>query len=240
MIPKQTLDISTLLNLLTQHQQAFDTLSHRLIEENKHTNLTRITEPTQIRIRHFLDSLAVLPVLDQLAANKSSLRIADVGSGAGFPVLPLAIVRPEWKFTSIEATGKKVNFQKKIVTELGLKNVTVISARAEELAHTKQFREKFDASLARAVADLGILTEVSLPLVKIGSLMLAYKGPDVEKEIAEAQKMIGILGGQTDTVWGYSLPGTEGQFNLISIAKIAATPMDYPRSYAIISKKAAN
>jgi 16S rRNA (guanine527-N7)-methyltransferase len=226
-----------LFNLLTQHQQAFEALSSLLIEENEHINLTRITEPNQIRIRHFLDSLAVLPVLDQLAGNKSSLRIADVGSGAGFPVLPLAIVRPGWKFTSIEATGKKVNFQKKVVAELGLKNVIVIGARAEELAHTKQFREKFDASLARAVADLGILTEVSLPLVKIGGLMLAYKGPDVEKEIAEAQKMIGILGGQTDTVWRYALPETTAGFCLIPIVKIACTPEEYPRSYSIISKK---
>jgi 16S rRNA (guanine527-N7)-methyltransferase len=234
------IDITALPDLLTQHQQAFDTLSHLLIEENKHTNLTRITEPNQIRIRHFLDSLAVLPVLDKLAGNKSSLRIADVGSGAGFPVLPLAIVRPEWKFTSIEATGKKVNFQKKVVSELGLKNVTVINVRAEELAHTKQFREKFDASLARAVADLGILAEVSLPLVKVGGLMLAFKGPDIEQELAGAEKMIGILGGQTDAVWSYSLPDTEGQFSLISLAKTDTTPIQYPRSYSVISKKSAD
>lgn len=239
MTPKQ-IDLSALSDLLTQHQQAFDALSQLLIEENKHTNLTRIIEPNQIRIRHFLDSLAVLPVLDQLAGNKSSLRIADVGSGAGFPVLPLAIVRPEWKFTSIEATGKKVAFQKKIIAELGLKNVIVVGARAEELAHTKQFREKFDASLARAVADLGILAEVSLPLVKTGGLMLAFKGPDVEKEIAGAEKMIGILGGQTDTVWSYALPETTAGFCLISIVKIACTPEEYPRSYSIISKKSAN
>jgi 16S rRNA (guanine527-N7)-methyltransferase len=239
MTPKQ-IDISALPDLLTQHQQAFDLLAHLLIEENKHTNLTRIIEPGQIRVRHFLDSLAVLPVLDQLTASKSFLKIADVGSGAGFPVLPLAIVRPEWKFTSIEATGKKVTFQKKVLAELGLNNVTVIAVRAEELAHTKQFREKFDAALARAVADLRILAEVSLPLVKTGGQMLAFKGMDSEKEMAGAQKMIEILGGQTDTVWSYSLPDMDGQFNLISIAKTAPTPMDYPRSYAIISKKSAD
>jgi 16S rRNA (guanine527-N7)-methyltransferase len=240
MTPKQTLDISTLDALLTQHQQAFDTLSNLLIEENKHTNLTRIIEPDQIRVRHFLDSLAVLPILDNLAGNQSSLKIADVGSGAGFPVLPLAIVRPEWKLTSIEATGKKVNFQKKVVSELGLKNVTVICGRAEDLAHEKPYREQFDASLARAVADLSILAELSLPLVKIGGLMLAYKGPDTEKEIAGAQKTIQILGGQTDTVWSYSLPDTEGQFRLISLAKTDTTPIQYPRSYSVISKKSAD
>jgi 16S rRNA (guanine527-N7)-methyltransferase len=237
MIPKQTLDISALPGLLTQHQQAFDTLAHLLIEENKHTNLTRIIEPDQIRTRHFLDSLAVLPILDKLAENKSSLTVADIGSGAGFPVLPLAIVRPEWKFTSIEATGKKINFQNKVVTELRLKNISVLYGRAEELAHEKLFREQFDATLARAVADLRILAEVSLPFVKTGGLVLAFKGPDVEKEIDGAEKMIGILGGQTHTDCRYTLPDTEGQFSLISIAKITSAPKEYPRSYSIISKK---
>jgi 16S rRNA (guanine527-N7)-methyltransferase len=239
MTPK-LIDISALLDLLTQHQQAFDTLSHRLIEENKHTNLTRIIKPEQIHIRHFLDSLAVLPILDKIADGKSTLTVADIGSGAGFPVLPLAIVRPNWKFTSIEATGKKVTFQKKIIAELGLKNVIVIGARAEELAHTKQFREKFDASLARAVADLGILAEVSLPLLKTGGLMLAYKGPDAEKELTGAQKIITALGGKTDTAWRYALPETAAGFCLISIVKIACTPVEYPRSYSIISKKSAD
>jgi 16S rRNA (guanine527-N7)-methyltransferase len=236
MTSKQTLDISTLPDLLTQHQQAFDTLAQLLIEENKHTNLTRITEPNQIRIRHFLDSLAVLPVLDKLAQNKSSLAIADIGSGAGFPVLPLAVVRSQWQFTSIEATGKKVNFQKKVIAQLGLKNVTAISGRAEELAQDKLYREQFDAAIARAVADLSILAELSLPLIKIGGLMLAFKGPDAEQEMAEAEQIIKPLGGKTETVWSYSLPETTDSFCLISITKIALTPKEYPRSYSIILK----
>lgn len=237
MITKQTLDLSALSDLLMQHQEAFDTLSRLLIEENKHTNLTRITEPDQIHIRHFLDSLAVLPVLDKLAENKSSLTVADIGSGAGFPAVPLAIVRPGWKFTSIEATGKKVNFQKKTVAELGLKNISVICGRVEELAHEKQYREKFDAAAARAVADLRILAELSLPLVKLGGLMLALKGPDAEKELAGAEQTIKLLGGKTEALWSYSLPDIDGRFNLISITKTASTPKEYPRSYSVISKK---
>jgi 16S rRNA (guanine527-N7)-methyltransferase len=239
MIPKQ-LDISTLPDLLTQHQQAFDALSQWLIEENKHVNLTRIIEPDQIRTRHFLDSLAVLPVLDKLAEGHSLYSVVDVGSGAGFPVLPLAIVRPAWKFTSIEATGKKVNFQKKAVAQLGLTNVTVISGRAEELAHDKQYREQFDAAIARAVADLSILAELSLPLVKTGGLMLAFKGPDVEKEMAGAEKMIAILGAQPGTVWSYSRPETTDGFCFVSIVKITPVPVGYPRSYSIISKNSAD
>jgi 16S rRNA (guanine527-N7)-methyltransferase len=237
MMLKQTLDTSALADLLLQHPQAFDTLTHLLIEENKHTNLTRIIDPRQIRIRHFLDSLSVLPVLDKLAQDKPSLTIADVGSGAGFPVLPLAIVRPGWKFTSMEATGKKANFQKKAVAELGLKNISVICARAEDAAHEKSYREQFDVAIARAVADLSILAELSLPLVKIGGCMLAFKGPEVEKELTEAQKTITTLGGQTDTVWRYTLPETSDGFCLISIAKKLPSLKDYPRSYSIISKK---
>jgi 16S rRNA (guanine527-N7)-methyltransferase len=237
MTQKQNLDISALPALLTQHQQAFDTLAHLLTEENKHTNLTRITDPEQIRSRHFLDSLAVLPATDNLARGKTSFTITDIGSGAGFPVLPLAIVRPAWRFTSIEATGKKVNFQKKAAAELALKNITIIHGRAEDLAHEKSYREQFDVAVARAVADLRILAELSLPFVKIGGLMLAFKGPDVEKELIEAQKTITTLGGQTDMVWSYSLPETTDNFCLISIAKSSPTPKEYPRSYSIISKK---
>jgi 16S rRNA (guanine527-N7)-methyltransferase len=239
MIPKQTLDISILPNLLTQHQQAFDTLAHLLIEENKHTNLTRITDPNQVRTRHFLDSLAALSLLDKLVQKKSSLAVVDVGSGAGFPVLPLAIAQPDWRFTSIEATGKKVIFQKKVVAELGLKNITIIHARVEELAHEKLYREQFDVAVARAVADLRVLAELSLGFVKVGGCMLAFKGPDVEKELVEAQKMIPVLGGRLETVWRYTLPDTTDGFCLISIAKSTPTPRKYPRSYSVLSKKSA-
>ena len=240
MTPKQTLDISALPALLTQHQQAFDTLAHLLTEENKHTNLTRITNPEQIRSRHFLDSLAILPALDNLAQGKKSLTIADIGSGAGFPVLPLAIVRPDWRFTSIEATGKKVNFQKKAVAELGLKNITVIHARAEELAHEKLYREQFDVVVVRAVADLRILAELALPFVKIGGLMLAFKSANTKDELNTAAKTISTLGGQLDAIWNYTLPNAKDDFCLIAVAKSAPTPREYPRSYAVISKKPAN
>jgi 16S rRNA (guanine527-N7)-methyltransferase len=240
MIPKQTLDISALPALLTRHQQAFDTLAHLLTEENKHTNLTRITDPQQIRSRHFLDSLAILPAIDNLARGKPSLTVADIGSGAGFPVLPLAIVRPDWRFTSIEATGKKVDFQKKAAAELGLKNITIIHARAEELAHEKLYREQFDVAVARAVADLRIIAELSLPFVKIGGLMLAFKSENIKDELNAAAKIIAALGGQLDAVWNYTLPAAKNDFCLIAVAKAVPTPKEYPRSYSIISKKPAD
>jgi 16S rRNA (guanine527-N7)-methyltransferase len=237
MTPKQMLDISALSALLAQHQQAFDTLAHLLTEENKHTNLTRITDPEQIRSRHFLDSLATLPAVENLAQGKKSLAVADIGSGAGFPVLPLAIVRPDCQFTSIEATGKKVNFQKKAAAELGLKNITFIHARAEELAYEKSYREQFDVVAARAVADLRILAELSLPFVKIGGMMLAFKSAAAADELNDAANIIAALGGQLDAIWNYTLPAAKDGFCLIAVAKSAPTPNEYPRSFSIISKK---
>lgn len=222
--------------LIAQHKQAFDTLAELLVAENAYTNLTRITEPLQIHARHFLDSLAAIPLLDEIGQDKT-LSIADIGSGAGFPVLPLAMVRPAWQFTSIEATGKKVQFQKKAVAELGLKNITVIHSRAEEAAHQSQFRHQFDVALARAVASLRILAELSLGLVKVGGAMIAWKGPDCNAEIQEMEKSLAILGGKEGKTYPYTLPGVSDPFQLIVIEKTKPTPADFPREYSLICKK---
>jgi 16S rRNA (guanine527-N7)-methyltransferase len=213
-----------------------DTLAHLLTEENKHTNLTRITDGEQIRNRHFLDSLAIIPAIETSHKN-ASLTIADIGSGAGFPVLPLAIVCPDWKFTSIEATGKKVNFQKKAAGELNLKNLAVIHGRAEDMAHERSYREQFDIVVARAVADLRILAELMLPFAKIGGRMLAMKSAAAQEELAAAQKTITLLGGCVESIYHYALPGTKDDFCIVAVTKTAPTPKEFPRSYAIISKK---
>jgi 16S rRNA (guanine527-N7)-methyltransferase len=231
------LDMNTANTLLAGHQQAFDALAELLAEENKHTNLTRITDPQQVRIRHFLDSLAVLPILDVMAAGRERFAVVDVGSGAGFPSLPLAIVRPDWQFVSIEATGKKVHFQQKVAAQLGLKTLTVLHGRAEDVAHDPRYRQQFDAALARAVAALRVLAEISLGLVKVGGTMLAFKGPDSESECAVAEKSITTLGGKLSHTYQYTLPGIADAFRLIDIRKINPTPDEYPRSYSIITRK---
>ncbi len=237
MAKSQTLHIDILEALLAGHQQAFDALAELLAEENKHTNLTRITDPQQVRIRHFLDSLAVLPILDAMAAGRERFSVADVGSGAGFPSLPLAIVRPDWQFVSIEATGKKVHFQQKVAAQLGLKTLTVLHGRAEDVAHEPRYRQQFDAALARAVADLRVLAEISLGLVKVGGAMLAFKGPDSEPECAAAERSIAFLGGTLSHSYPYTLPGVADAFRLIEIRKISPTPAEYPRSYSLITRK---
>jgi len=237
-MPKsQTLHIDKLEALLAGHQQAFDALTELLAEENKHTNLTRITDPQQVRIRHFLDSLAVLPILDAMAAGRARFSVVDVGSGAGFPSLPLAIVRPGWQFVSIEATGKKVRFQQKAAARLGLKTFTVLNGRAEDIAHQPHYRQQFDAALARAVADLRVLAEISLGLVKVGGAMLAFKGPDSDSECAAAEKSIASLGGTLSHTYPYTLPGVADAFHLIEIRKISPTPEEYPRGYSLITRK---
>jgi 16S rRNA (guanine527-N7)-methyltransferase len=237
MLKLQTLHIDTLEALLAEHQQAFDALAELLAEENKHTNLTRITDPQQVRIRHFLDSLAVLPILDAMADGRERFSVVDVGSGAGFPSLPLAIVRPGWQFVSIEATGKKVHFQQKVAAQLGFKTLTVLHGRAEDVAHEPHYRQQFDAALARAVADLRVLAEISLGLVKVGGAMLAFKGPDSDLECAAAENSIAFLGGKLDHTYLYTLPGVADAFRLIEIRKISPTPEEYPRSYSLITRK---
>lgn len=237
MMNVSSLDMNTAGTLLAGHQQAFDTLAKLLAEENKHTNLTRITDPQQVRIRHFLDSLAVLPILDAMAAGREHFSVVDVGSGAGFPSLPLAIVRPEWHFVSIEATGKKVHFQQKVAAQLGLKTLTVLHGRAEDVAHDPRYRQQFDAALARAVADLRVLAEISLGLVKVGGAMLAFKGPDSDSECAAAEQSITTLGGKLSHTYQYTLPGIADAFRLIDIRKISPTPAEYPRSYSLITRK---
>ncbi len=218
---------------LTQHQRAFDALTQTLLEANQRMNLTRIVEPAQIRSRHYLDSLAALAVLDACEPTA----VVDIGSGAGFPSLPLAIVLPDWKFTSIEATGKKVHFQRHAATHLTLANFNAIAGRAEDLSHHKNHRESYSFCLARAVAPLDVLVELGLGLVRPGGRMIVWKGPDWPAELTNAQKMIAMLGGQVHRVGQYSLPQTDGGFVLIEIDKVKPTPSSYPRSYGIITKR---
>jgi 16S rRNA (guanine527-N7)-methyltransferase len=183
-----------LVPLFQEHAQCFSILTDLLVEENKIHNLTRITDPPQIRLRHILDSLIALKVLDPPIGATSSLSCADIGSGAGFPVLPLAVVRPQWSFLSVEATGKKAAFQRKVCKALGLSNVQIVSARAEELAHDRRYRQQFDVALARAVADLSIVAELSLGFVKAGGRLIAWKGPDAAEELRLAQKAFDQMG----------------------------------------------
>lgn len=207
-------------------------------QENKIHNLTAITETEQIYTRHFGDSLAALPVIEAGWINKPSPSLIDIGSGAGLPAMVLAIALPKWNITSVEATGKKVNFQRKAIDELGLKNATVIHGRAEELAHEKAYRERFDVVTARAVSALNILFELCLPFIRLGGRFIAWKGPDITAELEQANEALKVLGGQVEQIIPYSVcaPGIENPFKLIVTEKIADTGKSYPRQYNQIKR----
>jgi 16S rRNA (guanine527-N7)-methyltransferase len=189
-----------------------------LVEWNEKFNLTRIVSPEDAAMKHFCDSL--------MGKDMVSGKVCDVGSGGGFPSIPLAIVRPELDFTLIESNGKKAGFLEAVAAELGLKNVRVVKVRAEDAA---ALRESFDTVTARAVASLNTLLEYCLPLVKVGGPFVAYKGASFETELAESQNALNVLGGKVDEVVAFSLPDASGERALIRIFKAKNTPPKYPR-----------
>lgn len=193
---------------------------------NEKFNLTAITEKNEVYLKHFVDSLT--------GAKFINGDFLDVGAGGGFPSVPIKILKPELKATLLEATGKKCEFLRELVKELGLKDVQIICGRAEELAHDKFYREKFEFCTARAVAALPILSEYCLPFVKLNGKFIAYKG-DAEQEISDAEKAVKILGGRIENVEKIDLSGNLR--TIIVINKESKTPEEYPRANAKIRKK---
>ena len=216
-----------------QAEQLFE-LTNIMSETNKVMNLTAIKEENAIILRHYVDSL----LISNLIPKNSTL--LDVGCGAGFPTLPLAIFRPDLSITAIDSTSKRIEYVSATASKLELNNVTAISARAEELAHTPAFRESFDIVTARAVASLPVLAELCLPMVKIGGIFVAMKGVKADEELAISQKAIQICGGKTRSITSLSLINQENSCEaryLIQIDKLSATPQNYPRHFSKISKK---
>lgn len=232
-----TLTTRDLLRYLQRHQEQFSALTTLLLEENCKFNLTRITDLREIRLRHYLDSLAVLLI----QKSEKPLFCIDIGSGAGFPVLPLAIVRPGWRFVSVEATGKKADFQRKACRALGLDNVEVVSVRAEELAHDRRYRERFDAALERAVAELAVLAELMLGFVRPGGRMIAWKGPDVDEELKNAQAAFEKMGASPCESANYFLEDGESEtairMKLVTATKQHATAALLPRHFGQIKRR---
>ena len=211
--------------------QKFEMYYNKLIEVNEYMNLTAITEKNEVYLKHFLDSLSILKAIDK----NDSYSILDVGSGAGFPSIPLAIVDSKANVVIIDALNKRINFLNELVKELGLNNVNAYHKRAEEYA--KEKRESFDFVTARAVARLNILAELCLPLVKIGGSFIAMKGQIADEELKEAKKAIEILGGKVKKIIDFDLPDDAGKREIIIIEKVKATPNKYPRDFNKIKGK---
>lgn len=217
------MELERYLNLIDgQFKEKFSVLKETLIVYNNMYNLTAITDDKGVFYKHFLDSIAGESLF------LGGAKVLDVGSGGGFPAIPLKIIRDDLDFTLMEATGKKCNYLNAVVDKLRLNCVQVINARAETAAREENLREKFDAVSARAVARLNTLCEYCLPFVRVGGRFIAYKG-DAEEEISEAAKAIKILGGELEKVIYYELPEDSGKRTLICIKKVCATPQKYPR-----------
>jgi 16S rRNA (guanine527-N7)-methyltransferase len=192
-----------------------------LVEENKKYNLTRITEFEDVVKKHYLDSVASNRFIEQ------NSKVIDIGAGAGFPSIPLKIIRGDLSFTLVDSVNKKVGFLNLVIDKLNLSKMTAIHSRCEDLAHNNLHREAYDVCLARAVAELNVLVEYCLPFVKVGGCFIAYKSGNSQEEIEKAKKAIDILGGEIKTIIKYSIDEKENC--LILITKVRRTPNTYPR-----------
>jgi len=217
------------LRLPTDNVDALLQYADALLETNKVMNLTAITDPADVATLHFLDSAALLTLAD--FAGK---RVVDVGTGAGFPGMPLRILEPSIRLTLLDSLGKRITFLQGVCDQLGLVNVECIHARAEEFA--AKHRESYDIATSRAVASLPLLAELSLPLVKVGGYFLPMKAVDSDEELASAAHAIRVLGGRLADVKDYRIPGTEVTHRLVVIEKVTPSPAKYPRAFAKIKK----
>lgn len=196
-----------------------------MLEWNEKVNLTAITEEREIFIKHFLDSATCLAT----GYIKKNMKIIDIGSGAGFPGIPVHILKDGLKMTLLDSLNKRVAYLNEAVRVLGLKDINAVHARAEEAGNNKAYRECYDIVLSRAVASMSVLCEYCLPFAKVGGYFLCQKGPDIKSELEEAGTAIRILGGIVREVKEYQLPFSDIKHNIIIIEKIEATPTKYPR-----------
>lgn len=200
-----------------------------LLEKNKVMNLTAITIPHDVATLHLLDCAALAAQLDL-----SGKRVIDVGTGAGFPGMVLAILTPDARFTLLDSLGKRVDWLRETCDDMGLSRVTCVHARAEEFAG--EHRQAYDMATSRAVAALPLLSELALPLVKVGGCFLAMKSVDSDAEIDSARGAIGQLGGKIEAIRDYTIPGTDVTHRVVIIRKVKDTPPQFPRSWARMKK----
>jgi len=221
------------VRLNARQLEAFDWYAAELQSWNQRFNLTSVTDREQIEIKHFLDSLSCLRVMHP----EPGARIVDIGTGAGFPGIPIRIACPQVHMLLVESIGKKAQFCQHIVDELELTNVAVIHSRAEQVGRLPEYREQFDWALARAVANLPTLLEYLLPLVKVGGGAIAQKGDTAPAEAQSARVAMGVLGGELTEIIPVELPGVAETRHLIVIRKSAATPEKYPRRPGVPGKR---
>lgn len=204
-----------------------------LKEWNERINLTAITDDEAIIKKHFIDSLKIF----RFSKLKDSKRIIDIGTGAGFPGIPMKIIMPEIEIVLLDSLNKRVNFLNEVISSLELRGITAIHGRAEDFAREAKYREKFDAVVSRAVANMAVLSELCIPYIKKDGYFVALKGPAVDEEIKDANKAINVLGGSLQETIEVTVEGTDLNHNLVVVKKIKETSKDYPRKAGTAAKK---
>ena len=218
--------------VFTEEQlQKFYEYMNLLIEWNEKINLTAIVEPKEIILKHFIDSLTIIKYIEP---NKS---VIDIGTGAGFPGIPVKIMREDLDITLLDSLNKRIHFLNEVIQKLELKNITAIHARIEEFAKNKQYREAFDVATSRAVANLTTLSEYMLPMVDLKGMAICMKGSEINEEVSKSKNSIKLLGGKIDKIEEFTLPKSDNGRNLILIKKERQTPGKYPRKPGIPSKE---
>ena len=213
-----------------QKEQLFKYMN-LLIEWNEKINLTAITEPKEIILKHFVDSLTISKYI------KENSYVADVGTGAGFPGIPLKILRNDINVVLVDSLNKRINFLNEIINQLELKNIKAIHSRAEEFGQNKEYREKFDIVTSRAVANIATLSEYLIPLAKLNGKCLCMKGPEIEEEVTAGSKAISILGGTISNIFQFKLPQSDIGRTVVEISKVNITNKKYPRKAGLPSKE---
>lgn len=221
------------ITLTDIQKQQFEQFYELLVEWNKVMNLTGITEYEEVNEKHFIDSLSLVKAIE---VNEVET-VIDIGTGAGFPGIPLKIVFPHLKVVLLDSLNKRINFLNTVITELDLKEIKTIHGRAEDYAKQSEYREEFDLCVSRAVANLSTLSEYCLPYVKVGGMFIPYKSGEIDEEIQQAGNAISILGGKIDKVIKFQLPGTEVNRSFVKINKIKNTGKKYPRKAGLPSKE---
>lgn len=219
----------------TQKQQ-FDKFYELLVEWNKVMNLTGITEYEEVNEKHFVDSLSIVKAVDMNQVSS----VIDVGTGAGFPGIPLKIAFPHLKVVLLDSLNKRINFLNTVINELGLKDISTIHGRAEDFAKKPEYREQSDLCVSRAVANLATLSEYCIPYVKKDGMFVPYKSGEIDEELEQSKKAIHVLGGKTTDVVKFQLPGTEIGRSFVVIKKIQNTAKKYPRKAGLPSKEPIN
>ncbi len=214
-------------------KKQFDQFYELLVEWNKVMNLTGITEYEEVNEKHFVDSLSIVKAIDMNSVES----VIDIGTGAGFPGIPLKIAFPHLKIVLLDSLNKRINFLNTVIEQLGLTNIKTIHGRAEDFAKQAEYREQFDLCVSRAVANLATLSEFCVPYVKVDGMFIPYKSGEISEELEQSKKAVHVLGGKTMDVVKFQLPGTEIGRSFVKIRKVQNTAKKYPRKAGLPAKE---